>query len=53
MRPAIFRGRVDGRWWVETRRLSGVVHPGTSQNGYGTWREAYDAACLAIAADPA
>lgn len=53
MRPAVFRGRVTGRWWVEAPRFSGVVHPGTSESGYGTWREAYDAACLAIAADPA
>ncbi|MFJ4173358.1 hypothetical protein [Microbacterium sp. NPDC089696] len=53
MKPSVFRGSVTGRWWVETRRLSGVVLPGTSESGYATWREAYDAAGLVIASDPA
>lgn len=53
MKPCVFRGKSTGRWWVETRRLSGHVLPGTSGSGYATWREAYDAACLVIAADPA
>ncbi|WP_168442842.1 hypothetical protein [Microbacterium sp. PF5] len=53
MKPHVWRGKSTGRWWVDTCRDSGEAYPGTLNQGYETWREAYDATCLAIAADPA
>lgn len=53
MKPFVWQGKETGRWWVDSYRDSGETHPGTLDRGYETWREAYDATCHAIAADPA
>lgn len=53
MKPSIWHGVSSGHWFVDTHRNSGETYPGTLDHGYPTWREAYDATCLAIAADPA
>lgn len=52
MKPFVWRGGT-GRWWVSASSTGLERFPGVDPDGYETWREAYDAACLAIAADPA
>lgn len=53
MRPYIWRGKETGAWYVDTAKANPDPLFGTIDGGYGTWREAYDATCHAIASEPA
>lgn len=52
MKPLVWRGNVTGRWWASAGPDLEIL-AGASADGYETWREAYDATCLAIASEPA
>ncbi|WP_168429515.1 MULTISPECIES: hypothetical protein [unclassified Microbacterium] len=52
MKPFVWRGDITGRWWVSGSPDLEAL-PGTDPGGYDSWREAYAAACVVIAAEPA
>ena len=53
MKPFIWHGKITGRWHVgPNRTLCEVVHEHTDPNGYGTLREAMNAAYAALTLTP-